>query len=188
MSLVKAAAQTNDRFSRTSERCMTSRIKRNQALVLLVAALATLGACAPLAEVREVNPKLGAAHGTLPQLKSAEQAIAEGQRLQRSDPDKAIGFYLGGLEATDTALRKDPTNPLVLRDYNFALSRVFSVIRDARLDPWTHPLHVTVAEWRRLRPHTASECEPALETTRFRPHPGRRTRCARQICRSSGDS
>jgi pimeloyl-ACP methyl ester carboxylesterase len=121
---------------------MTSQIKRNQALVLLVFALATLGACAPLAEVREVNPKLGAAHGTLPQLKSAEQAIAEGQRLQRSDPDKAIGFYLGGLEATDTALRKDPTNPLVLRDYNFALSRVFSVIRDARLDPWTHPLHV----------------------------------------------
>ena len=31
---------------------------------------------------------------------------------------------------------------MALRDYNFALSRVFSVIRDAHLDPWTRPLHV----------------------------------------------
>ena len=63
--------------------------------------------------------------------------------MQRSDANRAIGFYLGGLEAADTALRKDPRNPLALRDYDFALSRVFSVIRDAHLDPWTHPLHVT---------------------------------------------
>ena len=142
MSFVKAAAQKINRFSRTGECCIALRIKRSQTHILLVAALAMLGACAPLAEVREVNPKLGATHGTLPQLKPAEQAITEGQRLQRSDPDKAIGFYLGGLEATDKALRRDPRNPLALRDYNFALSRVFSLIRDAHLDPWTHPLGV----------------------------------------------
>jgi pimeloyl-ACP methyl ester carboxylesterase len=117
-------------------------IKRCQTQILLVAALATLGACAPLAEVREINPRLGAQHGTLPQLQRAEQAIGEGQKLQRSDPDRAIGFYLSGLETSDTALRKDPRNPLALRDYDFALSRVFSVIRDAHLDPWTRPLHV----------------------------------------------
>ncbi len=29
-----------------------------------------------------------------------------------------------------------------LRDYNFALARVFSVLRDAPLDPWTHKLNV----------------------------------------------
>ena len=61
---------------------MTSRIKRNQALVLLVAALATLGACAPLAEVREVNPRLGAQHGTPPQLQRAEQPIADAEQLK----------------------------------------------------------------------------------------------------------
>lgn len=125
-----------------SYRRITSPIKRSKAHVLLVAALATLGACAPLAEVHEVNPKLGAQRGTLPQLQRAEEAIAEGQRLQRSDPASAIGFYLAGLEATDTALRKNPRNPLALRDYDFALSRVFSVIRDVHFDPWTHPLGV----------------------------------------------
>jgi pimeloyl-ACP methyl ester carboxylesterase len=34
---------------------------------------------------------------------------------------------------------------LALRDYDFALSRVFSVIWDAHLDPWTHPLRVPAA-------------------------------------------
>ena len=117
-------------------------IKRSHTHILLVAALATLGACAPLAEVREINPRLGAQHGTPPQLQRAEQAIGEGQKVQRSDPDKAISFYLSGLETSDTALRKDPRNPLALRDYDFALSRVFSVIRDAPFEPWTRPLNV----------------------------------------------
>src|SRR4030095_4390222 len=121
---------------------LSQQVRSRNSQIVLVAALATLGACAPLAEVREINPRLGAQHGKLPQLQRAEQAIGEGQKLQRSDPERAIGFYLSGLETSDTALRKDPRNPLALRDYDFALSRVFSVIRDAHLDPWTRPLHV----------------------------------------------
>jgi pimeloyl-ACP methyl ester carboxylesterase len=128
--------------SRTSCRCIASRIKRNQALVLLVAALATVGACAPLAEVREVNPTLGAPHGTLPQLHRAEQAIADAENFTRSDPKRAVGLYLAGVESATSELRKNPTDHLATRDYNFGLSRVFSVIRDAHLDPWTHPLHL----------------------------------------------
>ncbi len=139
---MKVAAQETNRFSRTSYRCITSRIKRNQALVLLVATLATLGACAPLAKVREINPKLGAQHGTLPQLERAEQAIAAAQTLQRTEPKKAVGLYLSAVDTTSEELRKRPNDALALRDYNFALSRVFSTIRDAHLDPWTHPLHL----------------------------------------------
>ena len=116
---------------------ITPRIRRNQALVLLVAALATLGACAPLAEVREIHPTLRPQHGT-----RAEQAIAEAGKLQRTDPKKAVGLYLRGVESATSELRKTPNDSLALRDYNFAVSRVFSVIRDARLDPWTHPLHL----------------------------------------------
>ena len=101
-----------------------------------------LGACAPLAQVREVNPRLGAQRGSPPELQRAEHAITEGQKLQRIDPHRASGFYLGGLEATGIAIQKDPRNPLALRDYNFALSRVFSLIRDAPFDPWTRPLIV----------------------------------------------
>jgi len=120
-------------------------IKRSQTKILLIFALATLGACAPLAEVRQINPKLGAQHGTPPQLHGAEQSIAYAENLKRTNPEKAVGFYLSGVESATSELRKNPRNRLALRDYDFALSRVFSVIWDAHLDPWTHPLRVPAA-------------------------------------------
>src|SRR4029453_12188961 len=117
-------------------------IKRCQTQILLVAALATLGACAPLAQVREVNPRLGAPRGTQLQLQLAEQQIAAGQETKGNAPDQAVGFYLASVESATSELRKNPKDRIALRDYNFGLSRVFSVIRDAHLDAWTRPLHV----------------------------------------------
>ena len=140
---MKAAAHKTDRLSRMSYRRITSLTKRSKAHILLLAALATLGACAPLAQVREINPRLGAPHGTLPQLQRAEQMIVDGQKMQRTDPNKAIGSYLSALDTASAQLRRNPKDSITLRDYDFALSRVFSVIHDAHLDPWTHPLHVT---------------------------------------------
>ena len=118
-----------------------TQLRRSKAYIVILLALA-LGACAPLAQVREVNPRLGAQRGSPLELQRAEHAIAEGQKLERIGPPRAIGFYLGGLEATGIAIQKDPRNPLALRDYDFALSRVFSVIRDAPFEPWTRPLNV----------------------------------------------
>src|SRR4029434_4284270 len=120
-------------------------IKRSQTKILLIFALATLGACAPLAEVLQINPELGAQHGTPPPLHGAEQSIAYAEDLKRTNPEKAVGFYLSGVESATSELRKNPRNRLALRDYDFALSRVFSVIWDAHLDPWTHPLRVPAA-------------------------------------------
>jgi pimeloyl-ACP methyl ester carboxylesterase len=117
-------------------------IKRSQTHILLAAALAALGACAPLAEVSKTEPKLGAQDGTIAELRRAEQAIADAQKLKRTDPNRAVGLYLCGLEAATKELRQNPRDRLALRDCNFALSRVFSIIRDAHLDPWTHSLHV----------------------------------------------
>jgi pimeloyl-ACP methyl ester carboxylesterase len=119
-----------------------SRIRSTQTPILVLGALLALSACAPLAQVREIRPSLGAQHGTLPQLRHAEQAIAEGDNLQRADPTRAIGFYLSGVESATSELRKDPNDRVALHDYDFALSRVFSVIHDAHLDPWTRPLHI----------------------------------------------
>jgi pimeloyl-ACP methyl ester carboxylesterase len=138
---VRATQKTN-RFSRASERRIALRIKRSQTHILLAVALAALGACGPLAEVSKTEPKLGAQYGTIAELRRAEQAIAAARKLKRTDPNGAVGFYLFGLEAAAKELWKNPRDRLALRDYNFALSRVFSIIRDAHLDPWTHPLHV----------------------------------------------
>ena len=80
-------------------RRLRKQIKRSQTHILLAAALAALGACAPLAEVSKTEPKLGAQDGTIAELRRAEQAIADAQKLKRTDPNRAVGFYLCGLEA-----------------------------------------------------------------------------------------
>jgi len=118
-----------------------NQLRRSKAYIVILVALA-VGACAPLAQVQEVKPRLSAQRTSVPELQRAENAIAEGQKLERIDPHKAIGFYLSGLEATGIAIQKNRRDPLALRDYDFALSRVFSVIRNARLDPWTRSFRV----------------------------------------------
>ena len=117
-------------------------MKINHRQFFLLATLATLSACAPLAKVGETKPGLGPP-ATIPELRRSEQAIADGRQLEQSDPRRAIGFYLSGVEAATKELRRDAKDRLAVRDYNFALSRVFAVIRDAHLDPWTRPLHVS---------------------------------------------
>ena len=121
---------------------LSQQVRSRNSQVVLVGALATLVGCTPLAEVREINPRLGAQHGTLPQLQRAEQQIANGQEVKRTAPNKAIGSYLAGLQSATSELRNSPKDRIALRDYNFALSRVFSVIRDAPLEAWTRPLNV----------------------------------------------
>ena len=119
-----------------------AQVKRSKTHIVVIAALATLSGCAPLATVRETRPRLGGQQGTSPQLQRAEQQIAAGQQLKASHPDRATGFYLACAESATSELRRNPKDRIALRDYNFALSRVFSVIRDAPFEPWTRPLNV----------------------------------------------
>src|SRR5215471_12360392 len=123
---------------------VSKQLQRSKACIVIIAAVATLDGCAPLAEVRTTSPRLGSQHGTSAQLQRAEQQIAAGQQLRASHPREAVGCYLASIESTTSELHKNPRDRIALRDYNFALSRVFSVIRDAHLDPWARPLHIPV--------------------------------------------
>jgi pimeloyl-ACP methyl ester carboxylesterase len=125
-----------------ARKILSQQVRRSKTGILVIAALTTHGGCAPLAQVREINPRLGSQYGTSPQLQRVEHQIANGQELKRSDPERAVGSYLAGLQSATSELRKNGKDRIALGDYNFALSRVFSVIRDAHLDPWTRPLHV----------------------------------------------
>jgi pimeloyl-ACP methyl ester carboxylesterase len=125
-----------------ARRTLSKQVRRSNTSIVIVAALATFGGCTPLAAVRQTSPRLGAQYGTSPQLKRAEQQIAAGQQLRTSHPDRAVGFYLASAESATSELRKNPKDRIAWRDYNFALSRVFSVIRDAPFEPWAHPVHV----------------------------------------------
>jgi triacylglycerol esterase/lipase EstA (alpha/beta hydrolase family) len=123
---------------------VSKQVQKSKACIVIIAALTTLGGCAPLAEVRTTSPRLGTQYGTSAQLQRAEQQIAAGQQLRASHPHEAVGCYLASIESTTSELHKNPRDRIAWRDYNFALSRVFSITRDAHLDPWTRPLHIPV--------------------------------------------
>jgi hypothetical protein len=69
------------------------------------------------------------------------------------------------LEATTRQLTRNPNDAEAIRDYNFALARVFTIIRTARLDPWTQPLTVPGANGGFIlthRPDPRPNWNPAL--------------------------
>jgi hypothetical protein len=152
-----------------------AQVRRSKTHIVVIAMVATLSGCAPLATVRETSPMLGAQYGTSPQLQRAEQQIAAGQQLKASHPERATGFYLAGAESATSELRKNPKDRIALRDYNFALSRIFSVIRDTPFEPWTHPFNVPAPGGGEYFAHRPCNCESPLATTGLRVDSGRRT-------------
>jgi pimeloyl-ACP methyl ester carboxylesterase len=101
----------------------------------------TLASCAPYAEVSPRKPSLTGPPGSEP-LASAERELDAAIREHRSQPLEAAGHCLDALQAITRELRRDPANATGIRDYDFAIARLFQIIHDAKLDPWTKPLTV----------------------------------------------
>ena len=113
---------------------------------LLLAALGTvliLGGCATsrYAEVRHKKPYLAGPPGSGP-LAVAEQSLTKAMHEERTQPLAALGDCLEALQSASYELRRNSGNPTAVRDYNFGVSRIFQIIHDAKLDPWTQPLSV----------------------------------------------
>ena len=67
--------------------------------------------------------------------------------------------------STTGELRRDPADATAIRDYDFAIARIFQIIHDAKLDPWTKPLTVPGAQRDFLlthKPDKRPEWNPAL--------------------------
>src|SRR5215210_1565032 len=96
-------------------------------LLKVGAAALLLAGCAQYAVVSEKRPRfLPVPPGTGP-LARAEHSISTATKEQRTRPLVALGRCI---EATETAageLQRQPGNVAALRDYNFALSRVFEI-------------------------------------------------------------
>ncbi len=112
---------------------------------LLVGALALgLAGCGhPLASVKNTTARYEAsASAGPPRSPLPERKIVAAQKLQQRDPLEAIGEYLSAAEAAANRLREQPKDAAALRDYNFALARVFSAVRAGQIDAWSQPLSV----------------------------------------------
>jgi len=112
---------------------MKSERFKNSALLLLAAAI--------LAAVVSENPpaRFQATSGT-------DQAIVKtidrAQGLQRTQPLIALEAYANAAHDSLRQLERSSTNTEARRCYNFAVAGIFSVVRQAKLDPWTKPVQV----------------------------------------------
>ncbi|MDD5201193.1 MAG: hypothetical protein PHC88_15490 [Terrimicrobiaceae bacterium] len=110
--------------------------------ILPILALALLTGCAQYATVSETKPRFRLIRATFGAVASVERSIADGLKSERRNPLAALGEYLAAADTAAGRLAKAPNDATARTDYNFAVARVITTIRDAKLDPWTRPLQL----------------------------------------------
>jgi len=118
---------------------MKSHRFQNSALLALAVAIVT--GCAPqIAVVSEKPPaRFQITSGTD---QATAKTIDRAQELQRSEPMVSLEAYASAARDSLHELDRNPGNTEARRCYNFAVAGIFSVIRQAKLDPWTEPVRV----------------------------------------------
>jgi pimeloyl-ACP methyl ester carboxylesterase len=144
-------------------------INVNHAMRSLVAVLSTtvmVAGCAtsPYAEVWHKRPRLIGPPGS-GRLAIAEQNLTKAMHEERAKPLVAMGNCLEALQSASDEVKRNPRSTAAVRDYNFGVSRIFQIIHDTKLDPWTQPLSVPTAQGEFLltyKPDPRPEWNPAL--------------------------
>src|SRR5438874_8615962 len=102
--------------------------------------LAFFAGCAQIAVVSEKRP------APLPPSSGADQiatqTIDSALAQEKKQPTLALGAFIAGARDALRRLDHNPADAEARRDYNFAVARIFTVVRDAKLDPWTQPMRV----------------------------------------------
>lgn len=93
------------------------------------------------AEVWHKQPQLTGQRGS-GSLATVEQSLARAMHEAGGVPVQALNDCLDALQVASVELKRNRHNAAALRDYNFGVSRVFQIIQQAKLDPWTKPLTV----------------------------------------------
>lgn len=114
-----------------------------RALLAAVGIALVLNGCAAsrYAEVWHKKPRLTGPPGNGP-LAVAEQSLTKAIHEERAQPLAGLGDCLDALQFASDELKRNSGNPTAVRDYNFGVSRIFQIIRDSKVDPWTQPLSV----------------------------------------------
>src|SRR5437867_7337803 len=109
-------------------------------LITAATSLAFFSGCAQIATVSEKPP------APLPPSSGANQVatqtIDSALVKEKKEPMVALGSFVAAARDALRRLDRNPADAEARRDYNFAVARIFTVVRDAKLDPWTHPMAV----------------------------------------------
>jgi pimeloyl-ACP methyl ester carboxylesterase len=112
------------------------------ASIPLLAAMLAFGGCAQYATVSETKPHFRPLQHLVGKLLPVEEDIARAALEEKRQPLSAIRLLLTVAETAQRQLKRNPDDADARNAYNFAVARVFSTLRYAKLDPWSQPLHV----------------------------------------------
>lgn len=107
---------------------MTSSLR----IALLGLALAATS-CKHYSTVSEKRPSY---HAVTP----AGHLIVDGLRHPAKEPRTQIGHFIDAAAAAGGVLEKNPDDAQSLKDYNFAVGRIFEVLHESGLQPWKKPV------------------------------------------------
>src|SRR5438477_10972806 len=136
-------------------------MKIHYSITASVLGLAMAG-CAQIAVVSEKRP--AALPPSSGEDQVATQTIDRALVEEKKQPTVALGAFIAAAQDSLRQLDRNPANAEARRAYNFAVARIFTVVRDAKLDPWTQPILVGAngeftLTWKR---DPRSERNPAL--------------------------
>ena len=99
-----------------------------------------MAGCAQIAVVSEKRPAALPPGSGSDQV--ATQTINRALVEEKKQPNVALGAFVAAARDSLRQLDRNPADAEALRNYNFAVARIFTVVRDAKLDPWTQPMPV----------------------------------------------
>ena len=108
----------------------------------LIFALCVLNSCARIAVLKEIQPVFQVTPGATATFPNHPEAFGNATKLEQKQPLLAGELYLGSLQKLVSQLDRKPNDSELRRAYNYALYRVFSLIRAHNFDPWEAPLKV----------------------------------------------
>ncbi len=117
-----------------------SKISIRTRLIVAGICLTFLAGCAQIAVVSEKRPAPLAPGSGADRV--ATQTIDHALLEEKKQPTAALGAFMAAVRDSLRRLDRNPADAEARRDYNFAVARIFTVVRDAKLDPWTHPMRV----------------------------------------------
>src|SRR5438309_3113658 len=137
-----------------------------RAFFCVVGGIFVLAGCtsSPYALVSHRKPQLIGPPGT-GRLALAEGSLTRAMCEEHAKPLAAMADCLEALQLASDELKRNPGNATAVRDYNFDVSRIFQIIHDTNLDPWTQPLAVPSAHGDFVltyKPDPRPEWNPAL--------------------------
>jgi len=111
-------------------------------LIRLSLAALLFAGCSDIASVKHTTPRFAPVGNEAPELSAAEQELQKAQKIQKSEPTRALGGYLAVAQTASRQLERNPENIRARSLYNFAVARCLEVIDTAPLDPWNRSLTV----------------------------------------------